>query len=56
MVAPFLTAICDQTDGCAKHDCCASDIYLLSCLAIEFSIIVDIAVETPRHGQIWLMK
>ena len=39
----------DQTDGCENQHLCASAIYLLSCIALEFSIIVDRAVGAPGH-------
>ena len=30
---------------------CISDIYLLSCLDLEFYIIIDRAVRAPGHGK-----
>ena len=36
-------------DGCTKKYRCASGIYLISCLALEFSIIIDRAVGAPGH-------
>ena len=41
----------DHTDGCAKQYCCETAIYLLSCLALEFSIILDRAAAAPEHGK-----
>ena len=40
----------DHTDGCANQYCCTSVICLISCLALEFSIIIDISVQSPGHG------
>ena len=34
MISPLLKTMWDYTDGCANHYCCASDIYLLSCLTL----------------------
>ena len=39
----------DHMDGSKKYYHCASDIYLLSCLALEFYIIIYRAVEEPIH-------
>ena len=41
----------DHTDGCAKQYRCAYDIYLLTCLDLEFCIIIYRAVGGPRHGK-----
>ena len=39
-------------DGCANQYSCASDIYLLSCLTLEYSIIIiNIAVVSPVNGK-----
>ena len=38
-------------DGCANQYNCASDIYLLSCLALECYIIIDRSVGAPVHGK-----
>ena len=40
-----------DTDGCAKHYHFSSAIYLLSCLSLEFCIIIDIAIGAPVHGK-----
>ena len=50
-LSPFLTTLWDHTDGCANHYCCASAIYLLSCIALEFSIIIDRTVIEPWYGK-----
>ena len=42
----------DHTYSCAKCYCCASAIYLLSCLTLELSIIIDRAVGSPGHGNV----
>ena len=34
-----------------NHYRCTSDIYLLSCLALEIIIIIDWGVGAPRHGR-----
>ena len=41
MIDPFLTIMWYHMDGCAKQYRCASEIYLLSCLNLEFYIVVD---------------
>ena len=41
----------DHMDGCANQYRCTSYIYLLSCLALIFSIIIDIEVWEPRNGK-----
>ena len=51
MISPFLTTMWDHTDGCAKQYCFASAIYLLSCITLEFSIIIDRAVGAPGNGK-----
>ena len=51
MISPLLTTMWDHTDGCAKQYRCASEIYLPKCLALEFSIIIDRAVEAPGYGK-----
>ena len=45
-----MTTLWDHTDYFAKQYRCASDIYLLPCLALEFSIIFDRAVGAPGNG------
>ena len=50
MIAPYLTTMWDPTDGCANPYIFASAVYLLSCLALEFSIVVDKSVGAPGHG------
>ena len=49
MIAPFLKTMWDHRDGRANQYCCASSIYLLSCLALEFSIIIDISLGAHGH-------
>ena len=39
----------NHTYGCANHYRCALAIYILPCIALEFSIIVDRIVEAPGH-------
>ena len=51
MIPPFLTTMWDPMDGCTKQYCCSLPIYLLSYLALEFSIIIDRAVGSPGHGK-----
>ena len=41
----------DHTDGCTKQYRCAKALYLLSCLAAEFDIIIDRLVDAPGHGK-----
>ena len=40
-IYPYLTTIWDHTDGCANQYRCEKDIYLLSCIALECSIIIE---------------
>ena len=40
-IAPFLTIVWDQTDSCENQYRYASTIYLISCIDLEFSIIID---------------
>ena len=40
-----------HTYGCAEQYRCASAIYLLSCLALELSIIIYRAVGSPINGK-----
>ena len=51
MIAPFFTTMWDHTDGCTKQYRCESSIYLLSCIALEFSIIIYRAVVSPINGK-----
>ena len=39
----------EHTDVCVKQYYRETDIYLLSCLALEFYIIIDRAVLAPVH-------
>ena len=39
----------EHTDGCAKQFSCSSTNYILSCLSLEFSIIIYILVGAPKH-------
>ena len=41
----------DNTDGYKNQYRCASAIYLLSCIALEFSIIIDREVGAPGNGK-----
>ena len=41
----------DNTDGCTNKYRCAKALYLLSCLASEFDIIIDRLVDAPGHGK-----
>ena len=41
----------DHMDGCANQYRCTPYIYLLSFLALNFSIIIDIEVGEPRNGK-----
>ena len=42
MISQYLTTVCDHTDGFTKQYRCAYSIYLLSFIALEVSIIIDI--------------
>ena len=41
----------DHINDCAKQNLCKSDIYLLSCLALELCIIIYKVVGAPGHGK-----
>ena len=41
----------DHTGGCVKQYYCASAIYLLSCLVLEFSVIIGKLVGAHVHGK-----
>ena len=47
----MFTTVWDQTGGCAKHYRFEYAIYLLSCPALEFLIIIDRSVGAPGHGK-----
>ena len=50
MISTFLTTMWDHTDGCANQYHFSSAIYyLLSCLALDFIIIIYISVGSPGH-------
>ena len=51
MIAIYLTTMSDHTDCCTKQYHWVSAIYLLSYLALEFSVIIDRAVGAPGHGK-----
>ena len=51
MIAPFLTTMWDHMDGCTKQYHCASAIYIISCLALVFYIVIEISVGSPVHGK-----
>ena len=51
MISPYLTTMWYHMDGCTNQYPFTSDIYLLSCLALNFSIIIDIEVGEPRNGK-----
>ena len=50
-IAPFLTIVWDQTDSCENQYRYASTIYLISCIDLEFSSIIDVSVVAPGHGK-----
>ena len=41
----------DHTDGYSNHYFCASGIYILPSLALEFIFIIDRQVGVPIHGK-----
>ena len=41
----------DHTDGCTKQSICVKVLYLMSCLASKFDIIIDRLVDAPGHGK-----
>ena len=41
----------DHTDGCTNHHRCASFIYLLTCIALELSIIINRSFGATRHDK-----
>ena len=48
-IASIFTTMWHHTDCCTKHHRCEYAIYLLSCLTLEFCIIIDRAVGAPGH-------
>ena len=48
-IASSLTTMWDHTDGRANQYHCASTTYLLSCLDLLFTIIIDRSVGAPGH-------
>ena len=46
-----ISTMWDHTDGCTKQYRCAKALYLMSCLASEFDIIIDRLVDAPGHGK-----
>ena len=50
-IAPYLTTIWDHTDGCTNKYCFTLDIYILSCIALKFSIVIDRKIRAPGHGK-----
>ena len=51
LIDPFLTTMWDHTDGCPNQYRFAYDIYLLTILALEYYIIIDIVVGPPGQGK-----
>ena len=51
MVSQLVGTMWYHMDGCAKQYRCASAIYLLSCIALKFSIINNRPVGAPGHGK-----
>ena len=41
----------DQTDVCTKQYSCSIAYYLVSFLSKSYQIVLDGAVDTPRHGK-----
>ena len=41
----------DHTDSCENQYRYASTIYLISCIDLEFSSIIDVSVVAPGHGK-----
>ena len=50
-IASFLTTTLDHIFGCANQHCFESIIYKISYLALEFCIIIYIAVGAYVHGK-----
>ena len=51
MIAPLLTTMWDHTDGCTNQYRCASAVYLISCIALEFSVINYKSLGASVHGK-----
>ena len=43
--------MCNITEDCTNYYFCAYSICIQSCLALNLSIIIDRAIESPRHGK-----
>ena len=50
-IDPILTTMWDHTGGCAHQYLCESAIYLLSCISLEYCIILYRAFGAPEHGK-----
>ena len=46
-----ISTMWDHTDGCTKQYRCAKALYIMSCLASEFDIIINRLVDAPGHGR-----
>ena len=51
MIATYLTIMWYHIDFGPNQYHCESDMYLLSCIALEFTIIIDRAVGAPGNGK-----
>ena len=40
IITPFLKTMWDHTDGCSNQYSCSCAIYLLSCLSLEFVLLL----------------
>ena len=46
-----MSTVWKYTDGCAKEYMCALSIYLMTVLSSLSDIMIDCAINSPRHGK-----
>ena len=47
----YLSAIWENTEGCAEQYICASAVYLVSVMLQCYSVITDWGISAPVHGK-----
>ena len=46
----MLSEIWENTDCCAEHYICATELYLMSMFSHSFSVIIDRGISAPVHS------
>ena len=49
LLIPYLSTICESTDGCAEQYICASEVLLMSLMSQCYSVITDQDINAPGH-------